>query len=192
MAPLAGRSFSDEEIVATFGPSEEGTIRALVPEHYDEGITRYLQIYDRLMIQEDGPFPGIIEWLDGLKTSGIKLGLVTGKGPGSANLTLSRFNLTRFFDHIATGSPAGIVKKERICEMIKLWGLPAEQVVYVGDSPNDVTAAREAGVRMIAAAWSPTSDIQLEQIRSLAPDFVASSIEEANAWIQLQNGPRVR
>lgn len=31
ITPLAGRSFSEREIVATFGPSEEGTIRALIP-----------------------------------------------------------------------------------------------------------------------------------------------------------------
>ena len=30
--PLAGRSLTDEEIVRTFGPSEEGTIAVLLPE----------------------------------------------------------------------------------------------------------------------------------------------------------------
>ena len=34
--PLAGRRFSDQEITATFGPSEEGTIRALIPEFYEQ------------------------------------------------------------------------------------------------------------------------------------------------------------
>ena len=36
--PLANRALSDEEIIATFGPSEEGTIMALAPLHYDAGI----------------------------------------------------------------------------------------------------------------------------------------------------------
>ena len=36
--PLAGRRFSDQEITATFGPSEEGTIRALIPEFYEQGV----------------------------------------------------------------------------------------------------------------------------------------------------------
>ena len=35
--PHAGRRVSDEEIIATFGPSEEGTIRALIPEEVRRG-----------------------------------------------------------------------------------------------------------------------------------------------------------
>jgi len=33
---LSGKRFSDAEIIATFGPSEEGTVMALVPERYEE------------------------------------------------------------------------------------------------------------------------------------------------------------
>ncbi|HXS57064.1 MAG TPA: HAD hydrolase-like protein, partial [Hanamia sp.] len=40
--PLINRSVSDAEIVATFGPSEEGTIMALAPDHYKKGVTDYL------------------------------------------------------------------------------------------------------------------------------------------------------
>ena len=42
ITPLAGRSFSEREIVATFGPSEEGTIRALIPQFYEQGVEGYL------------------------------------------------------------------------------------------------------------------------------------------------------
>ncbi len=33
--PLINCSLPDAEIIATFGPSEEGTILALAPTHYD-------------------------------------------------------------------------------------------------------------------------------------------------------------
>jgi phosphoglycolate phosphatase/pyrophosphatase PpaX len=36
------RQVSDEEIVATFGPSEEGTIMALAPDFYERGVQDYL------------------------------------------------------------------------------------------------------------------------------------------------------
>ena len=40
--PLINRSVSNEEIIATFGPSEEGTIMALAPEFYEKGVEDYL------------------------------------------------------------------------------------------------------------------------------------------------------
>ena len=33
--PLAMKKLSDQDIIATFGPSEEGTIQTLIPEHYE-------------------------------------------------------------------------------------------------------------------------------------------------------------
>lgn len=48
ITPLAGRSFSEREIVATFGPSEEGTIRALIPQFYEQGVEGYLHYYREL------------------------------------------------------------------------------------------------------------------------------------------------
>lgn len=41
--PLAGKALSDQDIVSTFGPTEDGTIRALVPEHYEQALQDYLR-----------------------------------------------------------------------------------------------------------------------------------------------------
>ena len=43
--PLIERLVSDEEIIATFGPSEEGTIMALASQFYEEGVTNYLKYF---------------------------------------------------------------------------------------------------------------------------------------------------
>jgi phosphoglycolate phosphatase-like HAD superfamily hydrolase len=50
--PLASRTFSDAEIVATFGPSEEGTIRMLIPEEYDRGLAAVLKRWKGITRQE--------------------------------------------------------------------------------------------------------------------------------------------
>ena len=59
--PLAGRKLSDKDIIDQFGPSEEGTIMALIPQHYDEGMARYIEAYTRLHPMCPAPFP---EWLN--------------------------------------------------------------------------------------------------------------------------------
>ncbi len=187
--PLAGRAVTDDEIVATFGPSEEGTILALAPERYERGVADFLAAYERLLGPEHGPFPGITDWLSELMSSGARLGLVTGKGARSAQLTLERFALTPYFEHVATGSPHGPVKTERIAEIVEIWGLKPSEIAYVGDAPSDIEAARRAGIRMISAAWLPGSEDEISRLTALGPDVIARSVGEARRWVMEQGVP---
>ena len=50
LEPLINRSVSDAEIIATFGPSEEGTIMSLAPDHYEKGLADYLSYYEDLRL----------------------------------------------------------------------------------------------------------------------------------------------
>ena len=52
------RSLSDEEIIATFDPSVEGTIMDLAPEHYEKGVPSYL-IFTKSYMQCPALFEGI-------------------------------------------------------------------------------------------------------------------------------------
>src|SRR4249920_2534165 len=61
--PLINRVVPDEEIIATFGPSEEGTIMMLVREHYEKGLAAYLHHYKILHSMCPHPFDGIKELL---------------------------------------------------------------------------------------------------------------------------------
>ena len=87
--PLVGRTVTDDEIVATFGPSEEGTIAVLLPEQRGEGLESYLRRYEALHCRWPSPFEGMPEILSYLKTKRIFVGLVTGKGRRSTQLTLN-------------------------------------------------------------------------------------------------------
>src|ERR1700733_9162652 len=78
--PLINRSITDEEIIATFGPSEEGTIKALAPDHYEKGVAGYLHFYKTLHEICPRPFAGIKELLKTLQERSIRIGMVTGKG----------------------------------------------------------------------------------------------------------------
>lgn len=57
--PLINRSVSDAEIIATFGPSEEGTIMALAPDFYEQGVSDYLHFHETLHHMCPSPFEGI-------------------------------------------------------------------------------------------------------------------------------------
>ncbi|MFD2144587.1 HAD family hydrolase [Mucilaginibacter antarcticus] len=108
--PLLKQELSDEEIVASFGPSEEGTIRKLVPQNEEAGIKSYLKHYRELHYTCPIPFDGIADLLDFLTDKGIQLAMVTGKGPHSTVISLQQFGLTKYFNVMETGSPEGSVK----------------------------------------------------------------------------------
>ena len=179
--PLAGRSFSDAEIIATFGPSEEGTIRALVPGHFEAGLADYQRHYEALHDGWPEPFAGIPELLAELKKRGVHLAMVTGKGATSAWVSLHRYGLAEAFEYVETGDPHGPRKAACIQRILTKWRIDPSEAVYVGDAPSDVTASREAGVAVIGAGWAETTDRAL--LAAEQPDVLLNSIEELKVWL---------
>jgi phosphoglycolate phosphatase-like HAD superfamily hydrolase len=180
--PLVNRAISDEEIIATFGPSEEGTILALAPDHYDSGVEAYLKYYEKLHHMCPVPFDGIRELLEELVSKGIKVAMVTGKGKYSTDISLEYFGLTHFFELIETGSPEGPRKAQGIQAILDQWNdISKNDVIYVGDAPSDITACREAGIPVISAAWAETADPEL--LKSMNPDEIFYTIKEFGQWL---------
>ncbi|MDO3411714.1 HAD family hydrolase [Saccharibacillus sp. CPCC 101409] len=184
--PLAGRSLSDREIVATFGPSEEGTVQALIPQHYDRGIEDYLLHYRELHGMCGAPFEGMRELLDRLREQNVRLALVTGKGERSTAITLELFGLDGYFEAVETGSPRGPRKTEGIRAVLERLGLTPAECIYVGDAPSDIEASRAAGVPVISAAWAETAEPEL--LRPLEPDELFVTVAEFERYLERSIG----
>lgn len=176
LEPLIGRHLSDEDIIAAFGPSEEGTIAMLVPENAEEGLDRYIEVYERLHHRWPEPFDGMREILSYLKARGTFVGMVTGKGHRSMSVTLQQYGLERYFEVVKTGDPAGPSKDRRIEEVIDEFSLDRDEVLYVGDAPSDVEACRTCGIKIASAAWAPTTD--LETLKAMRPDHLFRSVSD--------------
>ncbi len=180
--PLINRSISDADIIATFGPSEEGTIMALAPNHYDKGVADYLHYYEQLHDMCPIPFDGIKEILQVLKDKGVHIAMVTGKGKYSTDISLRHFKLTHFFETIETGSPKGARKAEGIQIILdRLTNINNDEVIYVGDAPSDITASRQVGVPVIAAGWADTAEP--EKLQELKPDEMFYTIKDFENWL---------
>ena len=180
--PLLDRAVSDEEIIATFGPSEEGTIMALAPTRYEKGVADYLQFYDSLHSMCPDVFPGIKDLLTSLRRSSIRLAMVTGKGPISTEISLKKFGILSFFDYIETGSPQGPRKADGIRNMLQHWkDIDKDTVWYIGDAPGDILASRAAGIPVVAAAWADTADSK--KLKALQPDVFFDNIPDFADWV---------
>ncbi len=182
LEPLINRSISDAEIIATFGPSEEGTIMALAPMHYEKAVSDYLHYYEQLHNMCPVPFDGIQEILQTLKDKAVRIAMVTGKGKHSTDISLRYFELTHFFERIETGSPSGGRKAEAIKIIIDgLADIKNEEVIYVGDAPSDITASRKAGSPVVAAAWANTAEP--EKLQELKPDELFYTVKDFKNWL---------
>jgi pyrophosphatase PpaX len=177
-ARFTGRIYSDEEISAMFGPSDEGIIEQRVPaELYEAALQFFLQRYDELHAKQ--PFPGIRDLIARQKERGMRIAVATGKGPRSAAISMRAYGLNPYIDLLETGSKHGAVKPELIRRILDAWGMPASQAAYIGDVQSDMADAREVGVLPIGAAWS-----QLATVTDADTPYRFARVEELQVWLE--------
>jgi phosphoglycolate phosphatase-like HAD superfamily hydrolase len=177
-----GRDYTDDEIVAMFGPSEVGIFQRIAGDSWQVCLDDFLAVYERDHRDLVTLFSGMSELLTDLVECDIPVGIVTGKGPDSAAMSLRLLDLEEHFDIVESGSPEGSVKPEAIRRIVKRWDIDPETVAYVGDAPNDVSEARAAGVIPLAAAWATTADRAALEAREPAALF--TSVAELADWIR--------
>lgn len=177
-----GRDYTVAEIVALFGPSEEGIFQQIAGDRWTACLDDYLDIYEREHHRCPAPFAGVSEMLDALRERALRVAIVTGKGSSSAAISLRRLGLDRHFTRVESGSPRGSVKPEAIRRIVDEWAIDPGTVAYVGDAPNDITEARAAGVVPLAAGWAATADHVALLEREPADLF--TTVDELTIWIR--------
>lgn len=122
-------------------------------------------------------FPGTRESLDFLKAKGVRLAVLTNSGRKAALETLRRAGLLDCFEFVLTRDDTETMKPrpEGLLKATSMLGLPASSVYYVGDSPYDIAAAKDAGVKVVSVA---TGNYSVEHLQEEGADRVISSIAE--------------
>jgi len=182
-----GDQLSPTEVVALWGPTEEGVLRAAVGPEWEDSVETFLSEYERLHVSVPEPFPGIRPVLDHLRTVGIPAAVVTGKGPRSAQISLEVLAIDDAFDAVEAGSIDGAVKAQKIRHIVERWAVPPAAVVYVGDHPHDAIEAHKAGTMAVAAAWSDHTDV--EALRGSGPDEYFDSSLDFAEWLTSETTP---
>lgn len=180
--PHVGHTMTDEEIFATFGFSEEGMIRQLMPPPWDAALEDLYQMYEDLHPSLCSTlFDGISELLQEWKGQ-IPLDLLTGKGARCCEISLRYFGLENTFDILIPGDPEKRHKVEGLRAIMAQSGCQPEELVYIGDAPSDVTACQTAGVRCLSAAWTPDAKIHL--LEQLNPGLVFLTVDSLRNWLK--------
>jgi pyrophosphatase PpaX len=116
-------------------------------------------------------YDGIHDLLDALRAAGHPVAVVTGKGDWMARMTLDHVNLLAPFE-IIVGADATTSHKpepEPLLLGAERLNVPPAGALYLGDAPNDVIAARAAGMHDVWCAWGPFSR---DEIAPFSPSYV--------------------
>ena len=180
-AEYLGRQYTDAEVAALFGPSEEGIFQTLIPERWESAMQSYLEAYERV---HEGytAFPGIAQALHYLKERDIPMAIVTGKGMHSAAISLQYLGLASYFEIIEAGSAGGAVKPQAMRKVLTQWGIAPEHVASLGDAPSDVRAAKNVGAIPLGAAWAATASTA--RLSAEEPLLIFHHVADFMAWLE--------
>ena len=181
LSPIAGRTLSDEEIMAAFGQSEERTIRALAPNGFEDCLKEFLKHYESMHDAYPVPFEGIAALLDELRSARVPVAVVTGKGSRSAAISLNVLGLEQYFTLIKPSSAQVLSKDVAILEVLNEWGLTPGEAIYIGDAPTDILVARKVGCCIASVCWASTAQANL--LEPLHPDAIVHTVNELKEWL---------
>lgn len=122
-------------------------------------------------------YPGVLECLDALHAAGVRLALVTNKPERFIPDLLRQQQLEGYFRWIVGGDtlPRRKPEPDGLLWVMQQAGVAAADSLFVGDSCNDIQAARAAGVSCVALTYGYNHG---EDIARYQPDLVIDSLAE--------------
>jgi phosphoglycolate phosphatase len=186
---------TQEQIALMVGKGSENLIRAVlaldydaagVAERFDTAMDAYQRHYLAINGQNSTLYPDVVAGLSALKALGLRLACVTNKPIAFAEPLLKLNDLYRFFDVVYGGDSLPRKKPDPLplLTVCRDFGLPAAQVVAIGDSSNDAQAARAAGCPVLTVPYGYNHG---ESIHAIDSDGIVDTLLDAAKQIRTQN-----
>jgi HAD superfamily hydrolase (TIGR01549 family) len=179
-----GRTYEPREIIALFGPPEEGALIPIVgEERLVEAMDDLCEFYSSHHHAMADLHAGMGDVLAFLKGMGIPLGVFTGKGRRTAMITLDALGIAGYFDLIVSGNDVVRHKPdpEGIRKFIGAFSLAPAEVLMVGDAMGDITASKGAGATSVAVLWD---SYDRERVGGAGADFVFEEVSGFLSWLK--------
>ncbi|MGM9970939.1 MAG: prolipoprotein diacylglyceryl transferase [Anaeroplasmataceae bacterium] len=163
-------NLTDEELESFFGPPLKETFaRYTSDENQINEMIEYYRAFNKANHDNYvSPFEGCAAVIKSLHKKGYKLGIVSSKKKEVVLMGTDLAKITNYFDVIITEDDVKVAKPspEGILMAInKIYPDSSEgkRVMYVGDHPNDIKAAENAGILSCAAMYSKKSELLEEE-----------------------------
>jgi phosphoglycolate phosphatase len=151
---------------------------------FERALPLFQKYYGNVVSELSRPFPGVAQGLELLTDAGYVLACITNKAEAFTIPLLRTLGLYQYFGLILSGDTLPKQKPDPLplryaCEH---FGITPDHGVLVGDSANDVQAARAAGMPVICVTYGYNHG---HDIRDAQPDAVVDSLTEVLKYLTL-------
>lgn len=173
-----GRTINTSESNSYVGVPLEGLLGELFgKENQDEAIDIFRKKYNEVCFEKTVLIHGTRELLFHLKENGKSLNVATNKTGDISRKLLDYLKVAHLFDNIfgVYDGMEGKPSPEMIFRIAKETSIPLSSTIFIGDSPIDIAASRNAGVKVFCVA---SGNHTIDELNSNSPDFLTESISD--------------
>ena len=163
--------------------AQEGNAEPPTDPRIDAALASFNRHYHRINGSKSRLYPGALAGLQAFRDQGLKMAVVTNKPTEFTLPLLNHQRLAGFFDAVVCGDTCAQKKPHPmpLLHACKLLGTDPSNALFVGDSVNDVAAARAADMAVLAVPYGYNEG---QDVRNLEVDDIVPSIDAAAAWVQ--------
>jgi phosphoglycolate phosphatase len=154
---------------------------------FDKALAIFQQHYLAHVSDLSRPFPGVVAGLARLKARGFHLACITNKAAIFTLPLLRNLDLDNYFELVLSGDSLPKHKPDPLplLHACQHFGISPDHGILVGDSSNDVEAARAAGMPVICVTYGYNHG---HDIRESHPDAVVDSLEAVEPYLTVYAG----
>lgn len=143
----------------------------------------YRQCYFEVLGSTAVPYPGVIAGLDRMRELGLPLACITNKAGRFTDALLERMHLRERFAHVVSGDTYEQRKPHPLplLKTAERFGCAPHELLMIGDSLNDVLAARAAGCPVLCVPYGYNEGAPVD---GLDFDGMITDLRQACDWIE--------
>ena len=147
----------------------------------DMTVRRFLRLYGENAVRDTRRFDGALAVMDRLASAGCVHGICTNKPHAIATVILERLGFAARTRAVVGGdsTPHNKPHPAPLVSCLRQLGVSRDHALMIGDSANDVLAARAAGLPVIVVGFGYSS----RPTRSLGADAVVERLDQLPAVI---------
>ena len=125
------------------------------PEKHQQLLKKYLEVYEQELCVYSRVFDGVQAFLDTCKNRHIEMACVPNNPEHLAKELLQKLQIDHYFSLVVGGDSLALRKPDPLplLHSMQVFNTTQPQTLMVGDSKNDIEAARRAGIDCIVVSY---------------------------------------
>ncbi len=152
-------------------------------EYFKEALDIFFDCYQKHICEKTKLFYGVLDTLNILKDRVFKMSIVTNKPSKFTAPIIEELGIDRYFEVVIGGDDLPVKKPDPLplLEVIKRADSSIDESLMIGDSKNDILAAKSAGIDSVGVTYGYNYDVP---ISDYSPDLVIESMKELTEHLE--------